>query len=141
MSKEASPDESLADIAAAALLNARASMDRINSLLTQETSSATTTTEKPPPNLTPEQEVEWWNQKIATLSSDADSKAVVPVQKASTSRSDKELHARADSKDRLGGGMPCGLSAAEETEWMDQRMAMLAVRKDSKNISGSKETK
>lgn len=68
----ANDEEALQSVA----INARERMNRIEELLAEPIHDAKPTT--PPPGLTPQEEVEWWNKKIASLSgsvsADADSK-------------------------------------------------------------------
>lgn len=51
---------------AAVLANARERMDRIDALLAEPIHESKPT--MPPPGLSPQEEVDWWNRKIASLS-------------------------------------------------------------------------
>lgn len=119
-------------IAAAALLNAKASMDRINGLLAREAEPPPAAASTgPPPGLSPEQEVQWWNDKISTLSSDSDKKSAV-VSASQCGNSDKSSRKDVAGEKDSSRMTPRGMTVSEEAEWMDQRMARLAVRSESK---------
>eukprot|EP01036_Dinobryon_divergens_P008313 gene8313-11099_t len=52
---------------AAVIANARKRMDRIDALLAEPVVHESKPT-APPPGLSPQEEVDWWNRKIASLS-------------------------------------------------------------------------
>lgn len=125
-------------IAAAALQNAMASVSRINDLLAQSAQPAPSSEPpKPPPGLTPEQEVQWWNEKIAMLSNDADKKGGLVVTGQSSVSTDMKGGARKGIDQRDGSKVAArSMTASEEAEWMDQRMARLAVSRSERKGGG-----
>jgi hypothetical protein len=134
----ASGDEGLADLAAAALMNAKASMSRIDEILSapsedkRSASSSSSSAAGPPPGLTPEQEVQWWQSKIASLSSNADSKAVVPSKDA------KPTVKKVDSEKSTAKGSSFSRRDVDETDRFERRIAELS-RSEAKGSSGSDE--
>mmetsp|Transcript_22560 Transcript_22560/g.32978 ORF Transcript_22560/g.32978 Transcript_22560/m.32978 type:complete len:119 (-) Transcript_22560:186-542(-) len=64
--------QTVGDEALAAAANAKESMERIDAMLSEpaETKQSSSSSNKPPPGLKPDEEVEWWNRRIAALSGD-----------------------------------------------------------------------
>ena len=131
-------EDGLADLAAAALMNAKASMSRIDEILSapsddkRSASSSSSSAAGPPSGLTPEQEVQWWQSKIASLSSDADSKAVVP------SKETKPVVKRApDSEKSAPKSSSFSRRDADESERLERRIAELSRSEAKGSSSGS----
>jgi hypothetical protein len=143
-----------ADMAAAAIASAKASMDRINDLLTPQSAAPAAAPSAPPPGLTAEQEVQWWNDKIAKLSSDADQKGgIVSTNKSnsgggggsigakgSASASFKDTGSKDSSSSRMA---PRGMTSDQEADWLNQRMSRLtsSSSSESKRDSSAKDCK
>lgn len=71
--------QAVGDEAIQAAISAKESMERIDAML-EESPVKDRSSNRPPPGLSPEEEVEWWNKRIAFLSRD------VSVQDSSDSK-------------------------------------------------------
>jgi hypothetical protein len=81
--------QSVGDEAIQAAISAKESMERIDAML-EESPEKDRSSNRPPPGLSPEEEVEWWNNRIAFLSRDvsagdsSDSKSAKPERVSSS---------------------------------------------------------
>ena len=140
----ATSEANAADMAAAAIRNAHASMSRIDNLLTEENipTGPITDSSVPPAGLTGEEEVEWWNRKIAALSSDADDKSGIvaagyprPFSEDKKSLPNKGTKSEYKEQVRMA---PQGMTTGEEADWVTERMSRLS---ESKQTNSAKESK
>ena len=133
-----SDDGGLSDLAMQAILRARASISRIDDLLAAPAEPINRKdTNEPPMGLSAEEELEWWQTRIAALSSDADAKAIVLPATGGGSGDQKYASKRLESeKQSSKGSSRCD---ANEILRIEKRMAELKC--ESKNSSAEWQSK
>jgi hypothetical protein len=95
--------QSVGDEAIQAAISAKESMERIDAML-EESPEKDRSSNRPPPGLSPEEEVEWWNNRIAFLSRDvsagdsSDSKSAKPERVSSKLDNSDAKEYKSDSK-------------------------------------------
>ncbi len=133
-----SDDGGLSDLAMQAILNARASMSRIDDLLaTPVDPIKSRDLSEPPVGLSAEEELEWWQARIATLSSEADSKAIVIPAPGMGSGDQKYTSKRIDSDKQYAKGS--SRYDTDEIARIEKRMAELKC--ESKSTSTERQFK